>query len=104
LQAALLGAKVTDVDYLAFKIREKGDIQLTEDGKIKGIDETLAGLKTQYPQFFTAESKKKIEENKLPEGEPGGTMTKEQFSKLGYQDRNKLFRDDPETYKNMMKE
>lgn len=71
LKLALVEAKVTDVDYLAFKIREKGEVQLDDNGKIKGIDDTIAALKTQYPQHFQSEGKKKIEENKLPEGQGG---------------------------------
>lgn len=69
LKVALLEAKVTDVDYLTFKIKEKGEVTLGDDGKIKGIDDTIAALKTQYPQHFSTESKKKIDENKLPSGD-----------------------------------
>lgn len=69
LKVALLEAKVTDVDYLTFKIKEKGEVTLGDDGKIKGIDDTIAALKTQYPQHFSTESKKKIDENKLPDGD-----------------------------------
>ena len=69
LKVALLEAKVTDVDYLTFKIKEKGEVTLGDDGKIKGIDDTIAALKTQYPQHFSTESKKKIDENKLPGGD-----------------------------------
>ena len=66
LKVALLEAGVTDVDYLSFKIKEKGEVTLGDDGKIKGIDDTVAALKTQYPQHFSSNSKKKIDENKLP--------------------------------------
>ena len=57
LKVALLEANVTDVDYLSFKIKEKGEVKLGEDGKIKGIDDTIAALKTQFPQHFASESK-----------------------------------------------
>lgn len=79
LKVALLEAKVTDVDYLTFKIKEKGEVTLGDDGKIKGIDDTIAALKTQYPQHFSTESKKKIDENKLPnsnEHNEGGSEPK----------------------------
>ena len=58
---------MTDVDYLTFKIKEKGEVKLGDDGKIKGIDDTIASLKTQFPQHFASDSKKKIDENKLPD-------------------------------------
>ena len=67
LKVALLEAKVTDVDYLTFKIKEKGEVKLGDDGKIKGIDDTIASLKTQFPQHCSSETKKKIDENKLPD-------------------------------------
>lgn len=54
LKIALLEANVTDVDYLTFKVKEKGKVEIGEDGKIKGIDDTIASLKTQYPQHFKA--------------------------------------------------
>lgn len=52
IKVALLGAKATDVDYMTFKIKEKGDLELDEKGNIKGIDDKIAGLKTQFPSQF----------------------------------------------------
>lgn len=101
LKIALLEAKVTDVDYLTFKIKEKGEVKLGDDGKIKGIDDTIASLKTQFPQHFSSETKKKIDENKLPDGDSDKNhgVTKEQFEKMGYQDRLKFFNENPDAYK-----
>lgn len=101
LKVALLEAKVTDVDYLTFKIKEKGEVKLGDDSKIKGIDDTIASLKMQFPQHFSSETKKKIDENKLPDGDPDKNhgVTKEQFDKMGYQDRLKFFNENPDTYK-----
>ena len=70
VKVALLGAKVTDIDYMTFRLNEKGDLELDENGNIKGIDDKIAGLKTQYPTFF--ESKKDdslIDPNPLPKPE-----------------------------------
>lgn len=101
LKVALLEAKATDVDYLTFKIKEKGEVKLGDDGKIKGIDDTIASLKTQFLQHFSSETKKKIDENKLPDGDPDKNhgVTKEQFEKMGYQDRLKFFNENPDAYK-----
>lgn len=105
IKVELLAAKAMDVDYLAFKLKEKGELALDEQGKIKGWDDKLAGLKTQFPTQFEAEGKKNIIENKLPtEGEPGGkTVTKEAFSKMGYNDRVALRQENPELYNQMLK-
>ena len=98
LKVALLEAKVTDVDYLTFKIKEKGEVKLGDDGKIKGIDDTIAALKTQYPQHFASETKKKIDENKLPSGDDENKISQEAFNRMGYQDRLKVFNENPELY------
>lgn len=105
LEVALLKADVLDVDYLAFKIREKGEIKLDENGKIKGIDDTIATLKTQFPTQFKSESKKKIEENKLPDSESDTKhgITQEQFDKMSYVDRLKLHNENPEAYSEFTK-
>lgn len=101
LKVALLEAKVLDVDYLTFKIKEKGEVKLDENGKVKGIDETLASLKTQFPSQFSTETKKKIDEHKLPGGEPDNKhgVTKEQFDKMGYQERLRFYNENPDAYK-----
>lgn len=98
LKVALLKAQVTDVDYLTFKIKEKGEVKLGDDGKIKGIDDTIAALKTQYPQHFASETKKKIDENKLPFGDAESKISQEAFNKMSYQDRLKVFNENPELY------
>lgn len=105
IKVELLAAKAMDVDYLTFKLREKGELALDEQGKIKGWDDKLAGLKTQFPTQFEAAGKKKIIENLLPqEGEPGGkTVTKEEFGKMGYNSRVALKQENPELYNQMMK-
>lgn len=104
LKVALLEAKVTDVDYLTFKIKEKGEVKLGDDGKIKGIDDTIAALKTQYPQHFTSESKKKIEENKLPGGDEGHTdgWTKKDILSKSYTERLKMYQENPDEFNKAM--
>lgn len=100
LENALIKANVVDVDYMAFKFKEKGEIKLDDKGKIKGFDDTLNELKTQYPTQFTSTTSTKIEENKLPNSNNnnGSEITKEQFNKMGYRDRLKLHTDNPELY------
>ena len=74
LKLALLdaGAKASDIDYLMFKAGT-GDreLKMGEDGKLKGQDDLIAGLKTQFPGNFTAPDTKKVVEHKLEGGEGG---------------------------------
>lgn len=99
LKVALLEANAADIDYLTFKIREKGELKLTDDGKISGIEDTIAALKTQYPAQFTSDASKNIEELKLDKSDEQTKVSKEEFAKMGYQQRLKLHNEDPETYK-----
>lgn len=104
LKIALLEAKVSDVDYLTFKIKEKGEVKLGDDGKIKGIDDTIAALKTQFPQHFTSESKKKIDENKLPNGDDGNGdgMTKKELLSKPYTERQRIYQENPDLFNEIM--
>lgn len=104
LKVALLEADADDIDYLTFKIREKGEITMGEDGKITGLSDTIDALKTQFPNHFKGgEAGKKIEENKLQRGEDTKKVTPEQFKQMGYNQRNELFKNDPELYKELAK-
>ena len=99
IKVELLSSKALDVDYLTFKLKEKGELKLDENGKIQGWDDKLAGLKTQFPTQFEGNGQKNIIENRLPDNNnSGNTVTKEDFAKMGYQDRLKLFNESPETY------
>lgn len=103
LKVALLEANVTDVDYLTFKIKEKGEVKLGDDGKIKGIDDTIAALKTQFPQHFASESKKKIDENKLPNGEEHKDgFTKKDILSKPYAERLRMYQENPEQFNQAM--
>ena len=62
-------AKASDIDYLMFKLKaDHKEIALDENGKVKGIDDIVSGLKTSYASNFESVSKKAYEPNKLPQG------------------------------------
>lgn len=107
LKFALLSAGAVDVDYLVFKAKEKGEIKLGDDGKIKGEDDLISGLKTQHPAMFEASNNqqqngnRKVLENNLPGGDKDKTVTREQFLKMGYNERMKLKQENPELFKQL---
>ena len=104
IKVELLSSKALDVDYLTFKLKEKGELSLDENGKIKGWDDKLAGLKTQFPTQFESEAKKNIIENKLPNtNDNAKVVTKEEFNKMGYASRVEFKMNNPEQYSQMMK-
>ena len=94
LKVALSNAKVTDVDYVAFKVKEKNkELKLDEDGNIKGIDDTLKEIKTTYPNFFETEKKKEVNVNELGKGnqqDPEPTSLVEALSQKYTQGKNEL--------------
>lgn len=73
LKVALLdaGAKASDIDYLIFKAGTGDrDLQIGDDGKLKGQDDLIAGLKTQFPGNFETTVQKQVQEHKLETGDP----------------------------------
>lgn len=76
LKVALLSEKAMDIDYLTFKVNEKlkGEgktLELDENENIKGWDDLLSGLKTQFPTQFEKASGVRVEANPLQTGEQG---------------------------------
>lgn len=107
LKFALAAAGAVDVDYLVFKAKEKGEIKLGDDGKIKGEADLISGLKTQLPSMFGASNNqqqnnnRKVLENNLPGGDNNKTVTKEQFLAMGYAARLKIKQENPELFKQL---
>lgn len=93
----LLKAGVKDIDYMMFKANDL-DIELDKDGKIKGIDDVLDQLKTQFPSQFEHSQLKKVEENKLPKVPETPQITKEQFNRMSYHEKNELYNTNKKLY------
>ena len=103
IKVELLSNKALDVDYLTFKLKEKGELELDENGKIKGWDDKISALKTQFPNQFESVGGKKYEEHRLPDDQGSGdTITKEALLKKPYAERMKLYSENPDAYKNAM--
>ena len=105
LERALLDAKVQDVDYVKYKLKEKhtDGFKLDDNGKIDGINALLDEMKIQIPTQFE-KTEKKIEEKRLEkQDDNNGGITSEQFSKMDYHAKAKLFKENPEQYANLTK-
>ncbi len=104
LDRALIEANVQDVDYVKFKLKEKGtDLKLDENGKLENIKTALDELKIQIPNQFKS-SEKKVEELKLPNDvKTDKGVTKEDYTKMSYADRVKLFANDKQTFDEVSK-
>ena len=105
VERALIDAKVQDVDYMKFKLKEKhpDGFKLDENGKIESINTMLDDLILQFPSQF-AKTEKKIEEKKLEKSDDNnGGISSEQFNKMNYHERAKLFKENPEQYAELNK-
>ena len=106
VKVALLSEKAVDVDYLTFKLNEKlkekgTSLELDENENIKGWDDMLSGLKTQFPAMFETAANggdKKIIENKLPGSDNNNSLTKAELLKKPYAERARIASENPEAY------
>ena len=72
LKIALMEAGGTEIDFLIWKAKNENGgkpLELGEDGKIKGVDDLVSGLKTSSPNHFKKAGGVKVEENPLPSGD-----------------------------------
>lgn len=105
LKFALLekGAKASDLDYLMFRIKQGNEeLQLDKDGNVKGLNNIVEDTAKAYSGNFEDKSKKKVDVKGLPEANTDkNTVTKEQFAKMGYRERNKLYQENKELYEQL---
>lgn len=100
IKVALLSEKAVDVDYLIYKLREKGEkLELDDNDNIKNWDDISSGLKTQFPTMFNGSNTKKVVENKLNGGNEGNGITKAELLKMPYSERAKIFNENPNLFK-----
>lgn len=108
IKVALLSEKALDVDYLTYKLESKlkednKKIELDDNDNIKGWNDMLSGLKTQFPTQFESSTSKKIEEHKLEQGDDEHTFTKGEILKKSYAERMKIYEENPDAYNEIMK-
>lgn len=84
------GVKPEDIDYVMFKLKAKGELELDDKGQVKGMDDKIAALKTQLPNQFESTGDRRYKDSSLPGGSGGSEVTLEQFRKMGVAERSKL--------------
>ena len=110
LQVKLHEANATDVNYMTFCLNEKlkkdgKALELDESGDIKGWDDLLSGLQTQFPTFFDSAKGKDgltvYEPAKLKKSDENRNPTREEFRNMDYNQRVALKNDNPELFKQL---
>ena len=107
IKVALLEEKVSDIDYMTFKLeeqlKEKGEtLELDENDNIKNFSGYMDSLKTQFPKHFgTSENNdgyKLVENTGLPKGNSSNGLTKEEILKKPYNERQEIYNNNPEAF------
>ena len=84
-------------DVLAFI--KKDTLQLNEDGTVSGLDEALKSLRESKSYLFAEVEQPGLKgRTPHPPGQQPPAITKEQFSKMTYQDRVTLYNENPDLY------
>lgn len=68
IKVGLLSEKATDIDYLTFKLKESGELELDDKEQIKDWNDKIDDLKKKFPNQFESKSQTKIDPNKLKFG------------------------------------
>lgn len=108
IKVGLLAESAVDVDYLTYKLKEKGEkLELDEQGNIKGWAAKVAALKTQLPGQFTTKGKGGFEGfrpmDKSGQQQQQQGMTKAELLKKPYAEQLKFYNENPEGYNEIMK-
>ena len=108
IKVGLLAENAVDVDYLTFKLKEKGEkLELDEQGNIKGWNDKVSALKTQLPTQFQGKGKggykgfRPLDKNNQQNQEPG--ITKAELLKKPYAEQVKFYNENPDAYNEIMK-
>jgi len=108
IKVGLLAENAVDVDYLTFKLKEKGEkMELDEQGNIKGWSDKVAALKTQLPTQFQDKGKggyegfRPLDKNNQQNQDKG--MTRAELLKKPYAEQVKFFNENPDAYNEIMK-
>lgn len=84
-------------DILAFI--NKDELELVDDGTVKGLDEAVETLKESKPYLFASS---KPTGNSPQQGDnPTGKPTKEDFKKMTYTEQVELLNSDPDLYREL---
>lgn len=111
IKVGLLSEKAVDVDYLTFKLesklKEEGKtVELDDNDNVKGWEDMLSGLKTQFPTMFSSGEGgkgdyKPYDGGGLPKGSNNEAVTPEQFRAMGMDERIALKQKNEALYKQL---
>lgn len=104
IESALRDAKAKNIKAVKANLNIDG-LKLSDD-KVIGLDEQLSALKESDSYLFEAENDSSPglagrQPHVNPSSPMKGTITKDQFEKMGYSEREDLYRENPELYQQL---
>lgn len=92
-----------DVNDILSKV-DLDSLDLDDNGEVKGLEDVLNKIKEEKPYLFKSEEEPKLggrTPQNLNTPPKNDEITKEQFMKMGYQERMKIYNENPEQYKQL---
>jgi len=80
------------------KVTDLSSIELDEKGAIKDAKEISKGIKTEWSDFITT-TQTSGAQTQTPPDNANQSITKEQFAKMSYNERLKMYNENPDGYK-----
>ncbi|WP_144526197.1 phage scaffolding protein [Bacillus pumilus] len=104
IESALRDAKAKNIKAVKANLNVDG-LKLSDD-KVIGLDEQLAALKESDSYLFISENDSSSglagrQPHVNPSAPLKGNITKDQFEKMGYSERENLYRENPELYQQL---
>ena len=103
--SALKDAGAKNTTALMALLKDMDKAELAEDGTVKGLAEQIQELQKSESYLFNIKAEPQNKPSGVSPANSGsipGTITKEQFNKMGYKERNELFNNNRELYDSLV--
>ena len=103
VQSALKDAGAKNVKAIMALLKDIDKAELAEDGTVKGLVDQIQELQKSESYLFNVKNNEPSKPSGLTPAGSGsthipGTITKEQFNRMGYKERNELYNTNKELY------
>ena len=107
VQTALKNADAKNVTAVMALLKDLDKAELAEDGTIKGLSEQIQALQKSDSYLFNVKNAPQPKPSGMTPAGSGsagipGTITKEQFNRMGYKERNELYNSNKELYDSLV--
>lgn len=109
VQAALKDAGAKNVTAAIALLKDLDKAELSDDGTVKGLAEQIKELQKSESYLFNTKTEPSQNVSGITPAGSGsthvpGTVTKEQFNRMGYKERNELYNTNKELYDSLVQD